>query len=66
MFEKLKKRKNFLIADFISVIVFMVVAGIATHFIGAKYTSLIFFTSGILHGKLSASLEKALVKNLED
>lgn len=65
MLEKLKAKKNFYIADIVSFFVFFIASSVAAQFL-EEYNLMVFFIGGILHGKLSAPLEKALVKKLED
>jgi hypothetical protein len=65
MLERLKARKNFIIADIVSFFVFFILSSVAAQFL-EEYHLMVFFVGGILHGKLSAPLEKALVKKLDE
>lgn len=65
MFKKLKARKNFIIADIVSFFAFFIASSAAAQFL-EEYHLMVFFIGGILHGKLSAPLERKLVKKLEE
>lgn len=69
MLEKVKQffkeRRKFIIADFVSLFVFLAGSSIVASFLDPAYLAPTFFVGGLLHGKLSAPLEKKLVEKIK-
>jgi len=60
-----KERKKFLIADLVSLFVFLAGSSIVASFLDPAYLAVTFFIGGLLHGKLSGPLEKKLVEKIK-
>lgn len=60
-----KERRKFIIADFVSLFVFLAGSSIVASFLDPAYLAPTFFVGGLLHGKLSAPLEKKLVEKIK-
>lgn len=60
-----KERKKFLIADLVSLFVFLAGSSIVASFLDPAYLAVTFFVGGLLHGKLSKPLEKKLVEKIK-
>lgn len=61
----MKTRGKYLIADGVSLFIFMVGSSITASFFAPEYTAGIFFGGGLLHGKLSKPLEEKLVEKIK-
>jgi hypothetical protein len=60
-----KERKKVIIANLVSLFVFLAGSSIVASFLDPAYLAATFFIGGLLHGKLSAPLEKLLVKKIK-
>jgi len=69
MINKLKQtieaKYKYWIADFVSLFIFLVLASIVSTFLDSAYLGVVFFGSGLLHGKLSKPLEEKLVEKIK-
>ena len=60
-----KKRRKVIIADIVSVFVFVAGSSIVASQLPPEYTAMVFFVGGVLHGKLSRPLEEKLIEKIK-